>query len=278
MFLMLRIELEKIFLRGRSYIGFAAIGVLVPVIQAAMYSEGNQYFELFTQSLRQQFDFSGNLLNGYLIAYIVLQSLFVHIPLLISLVAGDLLAGEATAGTYRMLFTRPITRMQIVLAKYIAAQVYTFLLIAWMSLLSMGLSLLFFGQGELFIISSVITILPANDILWRFALAYAFGFLSMGTVASLAFLFSALVENSIGPIVSTMAIIIVSTIISALDAGFIRDIKPFLFTNHLISWRLLFEDTVNTGRILSSAGILAAHSVVFFSAAAWIVRKKDILS
>jgi ABC-2 type transport system permease protein len=275
---MLRIELEKIFLRGRSYIGFAAIGVLVPVIQAAMYSEGNQYFELFTQSLRQQFDFSGNLLNGYLIAYIVLQSLFVHIPLLISLVAGDLLAGEATAGTYRMLFTRPITRMQIVLAKYIAAQVYTFLLIAWMSLLSMGLSLLFFGQGELFIISSVITILPANDILWRFALAYAFGFLSMGTVASLAFLFSALVENSIGPIVSTMAIIIVSTIISALDAGFIRDIKPFLFTNHLISWRLLFEDTVNTGRILSSAGILAAHSVVFFSAAAWIVRKKDILS
>ena len=72
-FTLLKIELEKIFKKGRSFIGFIAIGILVPIIQIAMYSEGNDYFNMFTQTLQQQFDFSGNLLNGYLIAFIVLQ-------------------------------------------------------------------------------------------------------------------------------------------------------------------------------------------------------------
>jgi len=194
-FTVLSIELSKIFSKGRSYIGFGAITILVPIVQAAMYSEGEAYFSLFTQGLQQQFSFTGTFLNGYLIAFVVLQSLLVHVPLLVTLVAGDMLAGEATGGTYRLLFTRPVSRHTVVLAKYSAALLYTIGLIAWMSLLSMGMSLLIFGSGELFIVSSSITVLQKDDILWRFGYAYLFGILSMSTVASIAFMFSALVEN-----------------------------------------------------------------------------------
>ena len=42
----LSIELSKIFSKGRSYIGFGAITILVPIVQAAMYSEGEAYFSL----------------------------------------------------------------------------------------------------------------------------------------------------------------------------------------------------------------------------------------
>lgn len=274
----LSIELSKIFSKGRSYIGFGAITILVPIVQAAMYSEGEAYFSLFTQGLQQQFSFTGTFLNGYLIAFIVLQSLLVHVPLLVALVAGDMLAGEATGGTYRLLFTRPVSRHIIVLAKYCAALLYTIGLIAWMSILSMGLSLLLFGPGELFIVSNSITVLQQQDILWRFFWAYCFGILSMGTVASIAFMFSALVENSIGPIAMTMAIIIVFTIVSALDAGFIKDVKYILFTNHLISWRLFFEETIPIDRILLSTWVLGGHSLISFLIALYIIVKKDILS
>ncbi|MFM6955467.1 MAG: ABC transporter permease [Ignavibacteria bacterium] len=277
-FSVLSIELSKIFSKGRSYIGFGAITILVPIVQAAMYSEGEAYFSLFTQGLQQQFSFTGTFLNGYLIAFIVLQSLLVHVPLLVALVAGDMLAGEATGGTYRLLFTRPVSRHIIVLAKYCAALLYTIGLIAWMSILSMGLSLLLFGPGELFIVSSSITVLQQDDILWRFFWAYCFGILSMGTVASIAFMFSALVENSIGPIAMTMAIIIVFTIVSALDAGFIKDVKYMLFTNHLISWRLFFEETIPIDRILLSTWVLGGHSLISFLIALFIIVKKDILS
>ncbi|MCK7520020.1 MAG: ABC transporter permease [Ignavibacteriales bacterium] len=47
-----------------------------------------------------------------------LNALVVHIPFLITLVAGDLLAGEATAGTYRILVTRPVSRFKIVFSKF----------------------------------------------------------------------------------------------------------------------------------------------------------------
>ena len=277
-FTVLSIELSKIFSKGRSYIGFGAITILVPIVQAAMYSEGEAYFSLFTQGLQQQFSFTGTFLNGYLIAFVVLQSLLVHVTLLVTLVAGDMLAGEATGGTYRLLFTRPVSRHTVVLAKYSAALLYTIGLIAWMSLLSMGMSLLIFGSGELFIVSSSITVLQKDDILWRFGYAYLFGILSMSTFASIAFMFSALVENSIGPIAMTMAIIIVFTIISALDAGFIKDVKYLLFTNHLISWRLFFEETVPVDRILLSTWVLGGHSIASLLVSLFVITKKDILS
>ena len=195
-----------------------------------------------------------------------------------ALVAGDMLAGEATSGTYRLLFTRPVSRHIIVLAKYCAAQLYTIGLILWMSVLSMGMSLMLFGPGELFIVSSSITVLQQDDILWRFLWAYVFGILSMGTVASIAFMFSALVENSIGPIAMTMAIIIVFTIVSALDAGFIKDVKYMLFTNHLISWKLFFEETIPMDRIMLSTWVLGGHSIASLLIALFIIVKKDILS
>lgn len=275
---LLHIELIKIFSKWRSYIGFLAVSILVPIIQVAMYSEGDQYFVLFTQQLRQVFDFTGHLNNGYLIAFIVLNSLFVHIPLLISLVAGDMLAGEATAGTYRMLFTRPVSRFQVVTAKFLAALIYVNALILWMSVLSLGLSILVLGKGELLIIGSKITILAQDDILWRFGWGYLFASLSMSTVASLAFLFSALVENAIGPIVGTMAVIIVFTIISSLDAQLLDNVRPLFFTNHLVGWRMIFDNPPETSRIFTSAGILFGHAICFYIAALYIMIRKDILT
>ena len=59
------------------------------------------------QGVTDQFDIHGNILNGYLVAYLILQSLLIHIPLLVALVAGDALAGEANMGTLRLVLTRP---------------------------------------------------------------------------------------------------------------------------------------------------------------------------
>lgn len=272
------IELRKIFSKWRSFVGFIAIAALVPVVQVAMASEGEGYFRLFTQTLRNTFEFSGNLTNGYLIGFVVLNAMIVHIPLLVALVAGDLLAGEATAGTFRLLLTRPPSRMMYVSAKFIAGVIYANLLVAWLALLSLGTSTLFLGSGELIVVSSVITILPADDVLWRFFYAYGFAALSMTTVAALAFCFGAFVENAIGPIAATMAVIIVFTIVSTLDAPFIQAVKPFLFTNHSLGWRLMFDDPVDWPRVASSAGILAAHIAALFTAAAVAFTRKDVLS
>ncbi len=278
MLTLIRMELLKIFKKWRTYIGFLAIAILIPIIQIATYFEGSGYLNMALQGLKQQFFFVGNLLNGYFLGNMLLNSLFVHIPFLIVLVAGDLLAGEATAGTYRIILTRPVSRFQLINAKFIAGILYTVSLLLWMALLSLGLSLVIFGSGELVVIRQKIIILAANDVLWRFALAYLYAILSMSTVMALAFLFSSLVENSIGPIIGALAVIIIFMIISVLPIHSLEAVKPFLFTNHLDKWMEFFGDPVDYPQIFKSAFVLLLHIGGFYVITLKIFTGKDILS
>ncbi len=276
---LIRIELYKIFKKWRTYIGFIAIGLLVSIIHTAMIFEGKHTIDFMTQGLQQSFVFVGNLLNGYFLSYIILNSLAIHIPFLIALVAGDLLAGEATAGTYRLLLTRPVSRTQIITAKFFAAIIYTNLLILWLAFMSLIVGIIIFGTGELLVLTGpTIIIFEKSDILWRFICAYAFASLGMSVIASLAFLFSSLVENAIGPIVSTMAVIIIFLIISAIQVSFFQDIKPYLFTNYILSWRYIFDKPIDTAEMLKSVLVLLSHIVVFYSVTLILFKRKDILS
>ncbi len=279
MITLINIELYKIFKKWRSYIGFIAIAVLIPVIEIAISIEGTRSLNFVTRDIRQTFIFVGNLLNMYFVSYLILNSLAIHIPFLITLVAGDLLAGEATAGTYRILVTRPVSRFSIVTSKFIAGLIYTFLLILWLAIISFGLGYFLFGTGELIILKSgMIIILAKNDVLWRFLLAYCFAVLSMGVVASLAFLFSSLVENAIGPIITTMAIIIIFIILSAINVEIFQSIKPFLFTSYMNTWSSFFDSPMDTSEIIKSVSVLAGHIIIFFGLALYIFQKKDILT
>ena len=276
---LIKIELFKIFKKWRTYIGFIAIGLLVAIIQTAMYFEGQKSLDFMTRNIQESFLFVGNLLNGFFISYLILNMLAVHIPFLITLVAGDLLAGESTAGTYRILLTRPVSRLQVLSSKFIAGNIYTFSLILWLAIVSLGIGAILFGFGELIVIkSSTVIIFDRNDVIWRFLLAYCFAALGMSVVCSLAFFFSSLVENAIGPIIATMAIIIVFVIVSAIDIEVFKSIKPYLFTNYILSWRLFFDDPINTSKLLNAVLILSGHIVLLYSVTAVIFKRKDVLS
>ncbi len=279
MIALITIELYKIFKKWRTYIGFIAIAVLIPVIEIAISMEGQRSINFMTREIQQSFIFVGNLLNTYFVSYLILNSLAIHIPFLITLVAGDLLAGEATAGTYRILITRPVSRFKIVTSKFLAGIIYTSLLILWLAFISMLLGYFLLGTGELLVLKGGnIIILAKNDIMWRFILAYAYAVLSMGVVTSLAFLFSALVENAIGPIISTMAIIIIFIIISAINIDFFQSIRPYLFTNYMGNWSSFFDNPMDSAEIVKSVLIMAAHIIFLFGLTAIIFQKKDILT
>lgn len=275
---LISIELKKIFSKWRTYIGFIAIGVLVPIVQIALYFEGDDYLNYATRNLRESFLFVGNLMNGYLIGYLILQALFIHIPFLIVLVGSDLLAGEATAGTYRILLTRPVTRFEVSLSKFLAGLIYTCALLLWLMFMSLGLSLIIFGSGELLVVSNKLYIFANDDVLWRFFSAYSYSVLSMATVLSISYLFSSMVENAIGPIVATMAVIIIFIIISALPIEALEIIKPYLFTNYMDEWRFFFTDPVDINSIIDSGLVLIAHITGLFLITTYMFKKKDVLS
>lgn len=273
------IELYKIFRKWRTYIGFITIGVLVPLIHLSFgLTTDDGGIGMIPRNIREGFVFTGNLANGYFISYIILHSLFIHIPFLIVLIGGDLLAGEATAGTYRMLITRPISRFQIITSKFLAGIIATIFMLIWLAITSLVLGLILFGPGVLIIAQDKVLILAENDVLWRFIAAYGFASISMTVVVSLAFLFSSLVENAIGPIVSTMAIIIVFMILSVIELDIFAAIKPYLFTNYLTGWLLFFDDPIDVQAIAKDLLVLTGHILGFYFLSLYIFIKKDILS
>lgn len=276
---LIKIELFKIFKKPRTYIAFAAIAAIILLIQMALYADGESYLQFVLQALQNSFQINGTILNGYFVCYIVLQTLLVHVPLLIALVAGDIVAGEAAMGTLRLLLTKPVSRTRLLLGKFLAAALYTLLLLLFMALLALPLSLLIFGTGDLINFKSeMIIILDRTDVLWRYGAAFGFAALSMLTVASLAFLLSVFAENSIGPIIATMSIVILFTILTTMDIPLFNRVKPFLFTNHMLNWKGFFEQPVDKTEVLKSAGILTLHVFLFVSLAIGVFRKKDILS
>lgn len=272
-------EFIKIVSKPRSYLGLGALTLLIGLIIFAMKADGESMVSFVTATFEQTLSFNGKLVNGNLIAFIILQMLVVHIPLLIALVTGDLISGEAAMGTIRMLASKPISRTQIVLSKFIAGAIYTLVITLWLGILSVVVSHLVFGAGDLMVLNSDgLVILPEADILWRFGLAFCVAYLSLLTVATLSICLSAFAENSIGPIVATMAIIIVFTIIGSLDVTVFDTIKPYLFTTHMASWRSFFEDPVPFDDILNSIVVLLTHIVLLVGITLFKFNRKDITS
>jgi ABC-2 type transport system permease protein len=290
MWTLLQIELFKIFKRPRTYIAFVAIAAIVTLIQLALYLDGKTYIGFMLQSI-ERFNVEGKILNGYFVCYFILQTLLIHVPLLIALVGGDMIAGEANMGTLRLLISKPISRSTLLISKFLASAVYTLMLLVWMAFLSLLVSILIFGKGDLIVFQSQIVVqIPASDIFWRYLAAFGFAAIAMTAVAALSFFLSLFAENSIGPIVAAMSIVIVCTILTTMDLPLFLSMKPYLFTSHMLGWKGFFDikatsanaaipgSIQNLPAIIRSAVILLAHIVFFVGAAVVVFRKKDVLS
>ncbi len=272
-------ELLKIAYKPRSYIGIGGIVLIISLILFAFRVDGQLYISILTGQFEQSLSFEGTILNGNLIAFIILQMLIIHVPLLIAFVTGDLISGEAAMGTIRLLLTKPISRSSILLSKFLASCVYTLVVIICLVIMSVVFGKLLFGTGDLIVLKSDgLIVFHEQDVTWRFFYGFLIAFLSLVTVASLALTLSCFSENSIGPIVSTMGIILLFTIIGTLEVPVFDNIKPFLFTTHMAAWRYFFDNPLSIKQIVYSICILVGHIIFLLLIALYKFNKKDILS
>lgn len=294
---LLQIELYKISKRPRTYISFIAISAIVGIFQFAFKADGQSYMNLILQSVQDSFELDkSKAINGYFMCYIILNTLLIQVPILVALVAGDAISGEANMGTLRLLLTKPISRTQIILVKFAASVIYTIGLLIWMAIMALFLSLLIFGADDMLIFrvkgeESQILQITKDDIMWRYFAAFGYAAVALTVIAALALLLSVFAENSIGPIIATVCIVIVCTVISNINVPIIdNNVKPWLFTSYLVGWKGFFyigttEEGVpikgsieNWPAIRNSLNILLAHIVILLGATMYIFKKKDILS
>ena len=293
MWSLLQFELYKTFKKPRTYIAFGAIAAIVFLIQLALLINGKEYVQFILSSVGDTLIIPyAKITNGYWICFVILNLLLIHVPILVALVSGDIIAGEASAGTLRLLLTKPISRTKIMVVKFLACSIYTLMLLIWMAFLALFVSILLFGTNDLVVAKEYELLqIEKSDVLWRYFAAFGFAAVALIVVAALAFFLSSISDNSIGPIVATVSIIIVLSILSEMRIPiYDNTVKPYLFTTHMLGWKGFFyissnadgqtlRGTVsNLPAISRSLGILIAYIVIFTGAGIIIFNRKDILS
>src|SRR5258706_11090133 len=171
---LLQIEIFKIFKRPRTYIAFAVITVIIFLIQIGLKFGGQEYVGMLTSGLNGAFEVQpAEILNGYFICFLILNLLLVHVPILVALIAGDMISGESNMGTLRLLVSKPISRTQLLLVKFGASVFYTFVLLVWVAILSLLVSVILFGTNSLFVPKELeADIILQSDVLWRYFSAF----------------------------------------------------------------------------------------------------------
>ncbi|GIG68717.1 ABC transporter permease [Phytomonospora endophytica] len=196
------------------------------------------------------------------------------LPLAVSVLAGDAIAGEANTGTLRYLLTVPAGRVRLLAVKFGGVVVATFVTVGVVALTGGIMGIALFGTGDMVTLSG--TTLPFGEALGRVALAVVYIVLCLVAVAAIGLFVSTLTEQPIGAAVAMLMFIILSQILGAFSD--LDWLHPFLITNYWSAWGDLLRDPPAYDQML--LGLLSAGAWTAFGlSAAWArLTTKDITS
>lgn len=226
--------------RQRTYLSIGLMAVLVLLIFWGLKSEGESALDYLLKTLSDNFIINGNILNGYLASFLILNTLWIHIPVLIVIVTGDLFSSELETGTIRLLLTRPVKRYQLVAVKQLTAVLFVLAFMLFWALITLWPGLLLFGRGDLVVIFGGLQILEEAELLWRFMAAFGFALLGMSALAIFSVTVSFFTRKSLITILISLGILVISTLLQTLAPSIFKGWEIFLITHHLAQWQLFF--------------------------------------
>jgi len=259
---LLAIELYKLARQPRTWLTFGLMTILLSLINLGMALDGRKMFDMVLQPLSEQFIISGNLINGHLISYLALNMLWVHIPIILVIVTGDLVSGEFEAGTIRLMLCTTWKRWQWLSAKIIAAYIFVMVFMVFSGVLMVLPAHIIFGSGDLIVLNEGIQVIQEKEVLSRFVQAMLFGMLGMFTFATISVFFSVVLRNSLAAILASLGVLIVSTLVQTFGMGIFESWQPLLFTWHMAQWQRIFVANPDLNSILQSAAVLVLHIVI----------------
>jgi len=281
MFTLIRIEVIKLVRAKSFYLSFAALAGFVALMLWGFYTyaarkAGSAAVEQFkyTYESKQYF-------NGLTFAlYSVLFSFTLLLPVFVAMTAGAQIAGEARTGTLRMVCARPVSRVSLVLSKFLVTTLHVFLLLAFLVGLNLLVGLLFVGWGDLELYPGALNLvaepgkLMRDEALWRFAYAVLAGTWALLVVAALALLCSVLFETPALAIVTTLTLYLTLYIVGRVE--FFEQLRPYFFTTDMDFWRDVFKPDIPWQSFMHYACICGAYTIGLLLAAIAIFERKDI--
>ncbi len=272
-------ELWKLFARQRTYLGFVAfVGLELAVLVIIKFVGLENWWRRIITMQGESFD---NYFSAYTVGFIIMGlSILLLGGLYLCLVSGDIVAKESEDGHMRLLLARPISRFRLLALKFLACQIYTFVLIIFVAVTSLMLGFIVRGlDGGLFAytlehgILGIYTPSEAPGRYFLFSLMMAAG---MTTITSVGFFFSCF---KIKPAAATIAALSYALIDSILfRSGLMQKYDFLLFNKHFDTWSRVLKEDIPWAIVLRSYSVLFAMSLTFFAIGAAAFQSRDLKS
>jgi ABC-2 type transport system permease protein len=198
---------------------------------------------------------------------VVLFTILLLGGLFLALVSGDIISKEAEDGTLRMTLCRPISRVRLLVIKYLTCLVYTFALVFFIAGTALLMGYFWRGLGGLFAFipeEKLIAFFPPGEAASRFWLAITFNAAAHCIIASLAFMFSCFNVKPVSATIATLTILIADRILYVFPQ--LADYKHWFMASHIASWLDIFRDPIPwekvTGDYLYLFGVNATFVII----------------
>ncbi len=213
--------------------------------------------------------------NGVFLTFIALSTLLVLIlPVVVAVVAGDSVAGEAGYGTLRYLLTVPAGRTRLLAVKYGAIVTFGLSATFIVSAVALAAGAILFPVGPVTLLSGATVSLPDGLLRLLFVTLYVAA--AMAALGAIGLAISTLTEHAIGAIATVMILVVTSEVVDNVPQ--LAAAGPYLPTHWWLSFDALLRAPVDTSTLLRGLLSFAVYALLFGSFAWARFTSADVTS
>jgi ABC-2 type transport system permease protein len=263
-----RWELRKLVAQKRTYMGLG-LAVILPLIF------------VIVQNVHQHQDhgggdsiFAAQITQSGLatpVLMLLFESVF-FLPLIASLVAGDIVAAEDGNGTLKTILTRSVNRGQVFGAKTLAALAYGAIAVFLSATVATVGGVISWGFDPIKTFSGSIVSAP-EGLLLVFAANCCY-LIPLLAVVCIGVLLSTATRNSTASVVGAVGFVILLFILASIPG--LEGIKPYLLTEQFENWHGLLRTPTDWAPMWHSAWVCALYAVPALFAAYLVFLRRDV--
>jgi ABC-2 type transport system permease protein len=194
------------------------------------------------------------------------------LPLIASLVAGDVVAAEDGNGTLKTILTRSVDRGQVFGAKALAAVTYAAIAVFLSAAVATAAGVAAWGFNSITTYSG--TVVSSSEGLLLVFAANACYLIPLIAVASIGVLLSTVTRNSTASVVGAVGVVILLYIVAQIPG--LEGIRPYLLTEQFQAWHGLLRTPTNWAPILHSLWVCALYAGPALAAGYLVFLRRDV--
>jgi ABC-2 type transport system permease protein len=213
--------------------------------------------------------------NGVFMAFIALSTLILLVlPVVVAVVAGDSVAGEAGYGTLRYLLAVPAGRSRLLAVKFAVIVVFGLSATFIVSAVSLAVGAVLFPIGPVTLLSG--TTVPLAEGLLRLLFVTLYVAAALAALGAIGLAVSTLTEHAIGAIATIAILVVTSEVLDNVPQ--LAAVGPYLPTHWWLSFDSILRAPVDTSTLLKGLLSFGVYTVLFCSFAWARFTSADVTS